>query len=260
MALRHDMSTDSLAPATSNTIAAATTSDAMTEARTSPDADHSTNTAPPALSLQEAEQLLAQTQRAHRLAAGFYERLLLQIKTLAQCCDARFDSWGPKYMERSKRGRNPASHWPWELLPLFSSWHLYLRSDTPQAQPGDLHLLVRVYLEDSFQPDPQQGSSRRRPDPLQMPAGKALVEVELYACKQAATQGLAKLVLQSKQQSKLATRKPVHDQGWIDIHPQLNFWGTTLPMAHFVSDFASTRQALELALQQLDQGPFQPAT
>ncbi len=136
--------------------------------------------------IEQTTHLVTQLQQAHRLAAGFYQRILPLFDQIAsQALDAEFWYWEPSENSRPCRsGTRPSSSWAWDYLPLFASNHIYRDWDGDTAQQGDETLVFRLYIDDSFR---QDSSLRTRvkgqPDPLELD-GQAVVEVSLFRCLQ----------------------------------------------------------------------------
>jgi hypothetical protein len=133
------------------------------------------------------EQLVEQLGQAHRLVAGFYQRILPLFDQIAQdSVDANFWFWNPSENDRPcSSAKRPSSYWAWDYIPLFASTHAYRTWDTDQAKRDDMTLVFRLYIDNAFKKEsPQRMGRKGEPDPLQMESGKAVVEVKLYRCTQ----------------------------------------------------------------------------
>ena len=131
-----------------------------------------------------ALQLVTQLQQAHRLAAGFYQRILPLFDQIAsQALDAEFWFWEPSETSRPCRsGTRPSSSWAWDYLPLFASNHAYRDWDGDTAQQGDKTLVFRLFLDHDFRRTSSlRAGVKGQPDPLQL-NGQAIVEVTLFRC------------------------------------------------------------------------------
>ncbi|MFB2891301.1 hypothetical protein ACEUB2_07820 [Aeromonas veronii] len=136
--------------------------------------------------LEQTTQLVTQLQQAHRLAAGFYQRILPLFDQIAsQALDAEFWFWEPSETSRPCRsGTRPSSSWAWDYLPLFASDHGYRNWDCETAKKGDTSLVFRLYIDHEFRHDSSSRSGvKGQPDPLQLD-GQAVVEVSLFSCLQ----------------------------------------------------------------------------
>jgi hypothetical protein len=136
--------------------------------------------------LEQTTQLVTQLQQAHRLAAGFYQRILPLFDQIAShALDAEFWFWEPSENSRPCRsGTRPSSSWAWDYLPLFASDHGYRNWDSETAKKGDTSLVFRLYIDHEFRHDSSSRSGvKGQPDPLQLD-GQAVVEVSLFSCLQ----------------------------------------------------------------------------
>ncbi len=134
----------------------------------------------------EAAELLLQVQIAHRLCAGFYQRFLPTLERIAM--DAGFDSfrdWRPTETSRPASSRAwPGRYWAWDLLPMYAAEFTFQNCPPGPAAAGDSSLTFRVYLEDSFRKLKRGAAGLRgQPDPVELPPGQAIVDVELRRCK-----------------------------------------------------------------------------
>ncbi|MGY3942203.1 hypothetical protein [Aeromonas tecta] len=137
--------------------------------------------------ITQTEQLVEQLRQAHRLVAGFYQRILPLFDQIAQeSIDATFWYWKPSENGRPCSGSSrPSSSWVWDYIPLFASTHGYRTWDGDKARAGDMTLALRLYIDDAFKKGSfQRGNSKGMPDPLELKMGKAVVEVNLFRCTQ----------------------------------------------------------------------------
>ena len=136
--------------------------------------------------LEQTNQLVTQLQQAHRLAAGFYQRILPLFDQIAsQALDAEFWYWEPSETSRPCRsGTCPSSSWAWDYLPLFASDHGYRNWDSETTKKGDTSLVFRLYIDHEFRHDSSSRSGvKGQPDALKLD-GQAVVEVSLFSCLQ----------------------------------------------------------------------------
>jgi len=76
----------------------------------------------------QAELLVTQVQHAHRLLAGFYQRILPAIDNLAGHYNATFWYWEPSEFSRPCGASiRPSSKWAWDFLPLVATRLVYVR-------------------------------------------------------------------------------------------------------------------------------------
>ncbi|MBO1390897.1 hypothetical protein [Vibrio cholerae] len=136
--------------------------------------------------LEQTTQLVTQLQQAHRIAVGFYQRILPLFDQIAnQALEAEFWYWEPSETSRPCQARTrPSCSWAWDYLPLFASNHVYRNWDGNTAQLGDQTLVFRLYIDNAFRQDSSlRSKSKGQPNPLQMD-GDAVVEVSLFRCLQ----------------------------------------------------------------------------
>lgn len=135
--------------------------------------------------ITKTEQLVEQLGQAHRLVAGFYQRILPLFDQIAQeSIDASFWYWNPSENARPcSSAKRPSSYWAWDYIPLFASTHGYRTWEGNKALSGDMTLAFRLYIDDAIKKDsPQRGGGKGEPDPIGMKLGNAVVEVYLFRC------------------------------------------------------------------------------
>lgn len=135
------------------------------------------------MNVAQAEVLVTQVQTAHRLAVGFYQRLLPLLTRIAGEFDTQFWYWEPTNTSRpSPSTTSPNNKWKWDLVPLFASRHVFRRIAGEQAQQGDVAIVFNVYLDEDFKPERRKSLGiKGQPDPLSL-NGSATVEIYLYRC------------------------------------------------------------------------------
>lgn len=129
-----------------------------------------------------AQQLVGQLQQAHRIAVAFYRRILPTLDHIAAELNCEFSYWEPLHSSMPpRRNSRPSATWAWDYVPLFASTHVYLRTDGEHAQPGDVGLCLRLYVDQGFAPDERkkQGFSGE-PDAVNLPIGKAVLQAWIY--------------------------------------------------------------------------------
>lgn len=196
------------------------------------------------IKLSEAEMLVTQTQIAHRLAVGFYQRLLPLLERIAGELDLQFWYWEPAHTSRpSQSTTSPNSKWKWDFVPLFASRHVFWRIAGEKAQPGDVVLVFNVYIDENFKPEKRKALGiKGQPDPLLLPTGPALVEIFLY---------------RSTGESDMAFSKEWQDLPWPDdaqeewesVASTIEARKLAFPLPQFITDtdsiIASIRKVLE---------------
>ncbi|MFF3700092.1 MULTISPECIES: hypothetical protein [Pseudomonas] len=112
------------------------------------------------LNREQANQLVEQVQRSHRLLAGFYKRILPAIDEVAAKFGAIFWSWDPIDLGRPPRAATkPSRNWAWDYLPLMNAQFLYIRTEGVQHAFFEFHLntepaVLRRHRVGNTQPDP----------------------------------------------------------------------------------------------------------
>jgi hypothetical protein len=182
--------------------------------------------------LEQTTQLVTQQQQAHRLAAGFYQRILPLFDQIAsQALDAEFWYWDPSENSRPCRsGTQPSSSWTWDYLPLFASNHAYRDWDGDTAQQGDKTLVFRLYLDHDFRrTSALRAVVKGQPDPLQLD-GQAIVEVSLFRCLENSDQHFDKLWRN--------VPWPAHQSDWkkSEICELLEVCSNHVPLAQLLAD------------------------
>lgn len=132
----------------------------------------------------DAEKMVIQLQQAHRLAVGFYKRILPTFDYLANQIGCQFWEWYPLYTSRPCRSSSqPSASWTWDYVPLYASGHVYGRQQDPaRTCVDDLSIEFDLIIEESF--DPSRRESRQQPDPISLPAGESVVKISLYRPKE----------------------------------------------------------------------------
>lgn len=133
----------------------------------------------------DAKELVSQLRAAHCLAVGFYQRLLQQLTSMSNELNLSFWYWEPSETSMPcRRQTAPVGPWAWDMVPLFASTHVYRRvADAGLAQEGDIAVSFQVYLDDNFTSQKRKSLGiKGQPDPLTLPAGEAIVRVDLFRC------------------------------------------------------------------------------
>lgn len=129
------------------------------------------------ISQSDALMLVTQVQKAHRLAVGFYQRILPALENIALSLDASFWYWQSSIFSRPA-GRNsyPGKSWSWDLLPMSTPVFVFLRQDGPGMQVSDLVVEFQLHLDPAL----TAASKKGQPDPLTMDESEPTLEVFLY--------------------------------------------------------------------------------
>lgn len=136
------------------------------------------------MTTQQAETMVENLRLAHRMSVGFYQRLLPLLAEVANGLELDFWYWEPAHTSRPGASTTaPMKKWSWDMVPMFASSHVYRRVQGGTAAKGDLGVMFRVYMDDAFKPDERKRHGiRGEPDPLVLPAGRAVVETYIARC------------------------------------------------------------------------------
>lgn len=187
------------------------------------------------ISHKDALTLVAQVQKAHRLAAGFYQRILPALESIAHSLDTSFWYWGTDVFSRPA-GRNiyPGKPWSWDLLPMSAPLFVFLRQNGPQMQVTDLVVEFQLQLDPALIP----ASKRGQPDPVTMGPSEPLLQVYLYWPTEEAQEEL-------KTEWEAASY-PVGPVGRVEaVSPKLSAVKLEFPLAEFVRDAETIKVALK---------------
>ena len=135
------------------------------------------------ITVEDANKLVSSVQVAHRIAVGFYGRVLPMLDEIAGQLGLDFWDWGSEEDRVVPRGSTPpSSRWSWDFVPLYSSLHCYSReSGKNLASPTDVVLGLVLYIDDSFERDgPVRAGSAHQPDPVSLPIGRAVLRTYVY--------------------------------------------------------------------------------
>lgn len=182
--------------------------------------------------LEQTNQLVTQLQQAHRLAAGFYQRILPLFDQIAsQALDAEFWYWEPSENSRPCRsGTRPSSSWAWDYLPLFASTHCYRDWGGDTAGKNDITLAFRLYIDSDFRhTSVLRAGVKGQPDPLQLD-GDSVVEVSLFRCLEDSDKHFDELWR--------PVPWPLHQPDWKQSEEcsQLAFCSNHVPLAQLLAD------------------------
>lgn len=183
------------------------------------------------LTTEQAEKLVTDVQVAHRLAVGFYERLLPSLDKGAENLGFEFWYWEPMHTARPCRSNTrPSKNWLWDMVPLFAATHVYRRVSGKRMKAGDMGLSFNVYIDHNFKPERRKELGvKGKPDPILMAPGEAIIEVDLY-----------RVVRKSAQDFEEAWGDSEHPTfgrlDWHSVHDNMEARMFQVPISEFVSD------------------------
>lgn len=182
------------------------------------------------MNVAQAQELVAQVQTAHRLAVGFYQRLLPLLTRIAGELDMQFWYWKPTHTSRpSSSTTSPNDKWKWDLVPLFASRHVFWRIAGEQAQLGDVAIVFNVYLDEHFKPEKREALGiKGQPDPLTL-QGSAITEICLYRCTADGEEPFHKRWDEVEWPGDAV-------EGWHEVGPAMNACRLAYSLAKFIAE------------------------
>lgn len=192
----------------------------------------------------EIVNLVDQVQIAHRLCAGFYRRLLMELTKVA--ADAEFPAfweWEPAVTNRPARSSvDPNSKWAWDMLPMFAASFWYKRFDAGAAAVGDASLAFHIYIDENFKKERRiELGIRGEPDAILLPRGSATVDIALHRCVAANGQTFADLWQEGRK------AKSVSDE-WTRCTEQLEVRQFHVSLASFLANPAEVSGRIKDAM------------
>jgi len=202
-------------------------------------------------SLQQAEHLVSQLVQAHRLSAGFYQRILHLFDQLAiECADTHFWEWkssNPPSM--GNKMLQPSRESAWRFLPLFESLHAYRRWDGDSVTKGNVIVVFRLCIDDAYKDSSEQNNSISGSfsDPLALPPSCSFVEIKLYRCITTSTEKIFGSIWGAMLQAD-------GSDAWSQLPevPEYELCSRTIPLANLIAEPEITQQWLLERLTQLD--------
>lgn len=135
---------------------------------------------------QNFDALVAQAQIAHRLIAGFYQRLLPTIKQVAEELNLTFWEWAPSITKPPcRKSSDPTDRWALDMLPLMASNYYYWSNSEAEAEAGDVILGIWVTFDYNYSDEDwtQWGvADGQEPDAAKLPMGPAIVHIFISRC------------------------------------------------------------------------------
>lgn len=134
------------------------------------------------MSHDEAELLVTQVQHAHRLLAGFYQRVLPAIDNLAGHYNATFWYWEPSEFSRPcGTSTRPSSKWAWDFLPLVATRLVYVKNEAGGMRSDDLVMEFHLRCDPAvLREERDLRQERGQPDPTSLPPISPTLKVYLY--------------------------------------------------------------------------------
>lgn len=186
---------------------------------------------------QSFDDLVSQAQIAHRLLAGFYQRLLPTIRQVTQQLQLNFYEWDPTITSRPcRKSSNPADSWAWDMLPLMAHSQSFMRSEGRESAVGDIALDFFVTFDSNYSHGDDWSewkvSKNQEPEANKMPLGQAMVELYLGRCEKHHKSGLKELWMNAKdlkEEEQLIGR-------WQNIGTHFNAVYLKMTLAEFISN------------------------
>ena len=196
-------------------------------------------------SKEQAVELVENVRIAHRLSVGFYQRMMPKLDAAAEALDSEFWYWEPVFTARpAASGTRPTRKWLWDMVPLFASRHVYRKVAGGPLQKGDMAVSFCLYLDDGFKPEKRKAAGvKGDPDPVLLPAGAAVLELELYRASADATDSFDAVW-------DKADAPDTKQTAWHQVHESLQGYWLSMPLPdvmHNPDDLVSViRQQLAL--------------
>jgi len=196
-----------------------------------------------ALTTEQAQKLVVDVQVAHRLVVGFYERLLPSLDGGAEKLGFDFWYWEPMHTARPCRSTTrPSKSWLWDMVPLFAATHVYRRVSGKRLKAGDMALAFNVYVDQNFKPEKRAALGQKgKPDPILLPRGESIIEVDLYRVVRKSTQDF--------EEAWDASEHPTHGRSdWHYVHKDIEARTIDVPTSEFVSNPEDTLARLRASM------------
>lgn len=188
-----------------------------------------------AITPQNFDTLVAQTQIAHRMIVGFYQRLLPTIKQVAQELEFTLWEWDPMITDRPcKKSKDPADQWAWDMVPMLAANHRYWRTNGATTEVGDAVLNLYFTFDSHFSHSDweQWGiADDQEPDATQLPMGSAIVEIYLSRCDKRSDTPLKRLWEEAGEMED----EENHPGCWQAISPHFNAVYLKKSLADFIA-------------------------
>lgn len=180
---------------------------------------------------EDAEYLMDQLQAAHRISVGFYRRILPILDSIANEADCQFYDWGPLLTSMpSIRSRDaPSFSWAWDYVPLFSSFHNYVRINGEAALPSDVGLCLCLHIDTGFEDSLKEQGDKGEPDAVDLPIGKAVLRGYIYRPMAVCEISFSKLWTE-------ATYPGIGNSDWQGVGENIKAIGFEWPLAEVIRD------------------------
>lgn len=198
------------------------------------------------ITLSQAAELVGQLQSAHRLAVGFYQRMLPQLSKIADDLGLIFWSWRPIYNDRpSQASKFPGEKWAWDLVPMYAVRFDFCTELGEHANVGDVAAVFKILLDDNYRRSQRKELGiKGEPDPVTMPVGNAIVVIDLFSCTANSQRSFEALWEDAAWPSN-------DNDGWEYVGEQISARKLTFSLAQFAAEpetiVASVRAALNAA-------------
>lgn len=131
----------------------------------------------------DATKLIKQVQLSHRMAVGFFQRIIPLIDEIAEKLELDFSWHGPVTTAPPKKDKQPSKYWAWDYFPLYNSAHHYekLHNADGTTNQQDAYVNLTLLLDENFTSNKlDELEIEGEPDPVTLPAGRALLRASVY--------------------------------------------------------------------------------
>lgn len=188
----------------------------------------------------EAEKIVSQVQVAHRLLAGYYQRILGRLDAIGAQLGMDYLSWDPLVTDRPCRSSTqPGKKWVWDLLPLYAFSYTFRRATHKTTRRGDFVVDFSVYTDGAFEKSERKKARINGcPDPFTMPHGEGYVLANVYRYVSDARKSWDAAWYN-------AAEPDASVEGWQDVGEGFEACSKRVPLAELISNPESVVRTLE---------------
>ncbi|WP_299020925.1 hypothetical protein [uncultured Photobacterium sp.] len=135
------------------------------------------------MKLNQTDELCTQIRTAHRLLAGYYQRLLPSIEQAAKELGLDFYFWLPREFNRPGRlTSNPFEAWQWDMLPGLSTYYTFKKvEDVNKLRVGEYLVSFWVISDSGVSSEAMKGVQA---DALSLPTSvqdaDSIIKIGIY--------------------------------------------------------------------------------
>jgi len=183
------------------------------------------------ISKDDAQNMIAQVQAAHRISVAFYRRILPTLDDIANQLGCGFEFWDTLHTDPvGRKTTQPSKKWAWDFVPLFASRHVYWRTNGKTAHPDDVSISFYLYVDDALVPENRRVHGvKGQPDAVKLPIGRAVLQAWAYRPIKASKKSFSELWWQ-------ADDCGLGEKKMREVSPGLNGIGFEWPLADVIQD------------------------